>query len=248
VGFRIFTAAERPDLDELAEGLTGAVWPEYNTHGDVLNLYWDRLDEVFPEFQFVLVDEEADEVVAQAHALPCRWDKTADGLPAGIDGAVEQGFELHDRDGRPNALSALAVEILPDWQGRGLSETIIEAMRAIARRRRLRAVIAPVRPTWKERYPLTPIERFATWTREDGLPFDPWMRVHARLGGEIVKPEPRSLRITATVGEWEGWTGMRFPESGEYVFPRGLAPLTVDVEADLGSYWEPNVWMAHQTR
>ena len=21
-----------------------------------------------------------------------------------------------------------------------------------------------------------------------------------------------------------------------------LAPLTVDVEADLGSYWEPNLW------
>jgi GNAT superfamily N-acetyltransferase len=186
--------------------------------------------------------------VAQGHTIPCRWDGTPDGLPAGIDGVLEQGIELARLEQRPNTLSALAIEILPDWQGRGLSETMIEAMAAIARKHRLRKLIAPVRPTWKERYPLTPIDRFAAWTREDGLPFDPWMRVHARLGGEIVKPEPRSLRITAPVADWEEWTGMRFPESGEYVFPRGLAPLTIDIGADVGSYWEPNVWMAHEMR
>ena len=38
---------------------------------------------------------------------------------------------------------------------------------------------------------------------------------------------------------------MEFPESGEYVFPEGLAPLHVDRAADLGQYWEPNVWMVH---
>jgi GNAT superfamily N-acetyltransferase len=248
VGFRIFTAAERPDLNADADEFTHAVWPEYNLHGDVMGRYWGRLDEAFSEFQFVLLDEEAEAVVAQGHTIPCRWDGTADGLPAGIDGVIEHGFDLLDRGERSNALSALGVEIMPDWQGRGLSETMIEGMRAIARRHRLRTLIAPVRPTWKERYPLTPIERYAAWRREDGLPFDPWMRVHARLGAEVVKPEPRSLRITASVEEWEGWTGMRFPETGDYVFPHGLAPLSVDLETDVGTYWEPNVWMAHRPR
>lgn len=37
------------------------------------------------------------------------------------------------------------------------------------------------------------------------------------------------------------------PESGQYVFPGGLALLTVSREDDLGSYWEPNVWMEHAT-
>jgi hypothetical protein len=87
-----------------------------------------------------------------------------------------------------------------------------------------------VRPNWKERYPLIPIERYASWVREDGLPFDPWMRVHARLGAEILRPEPESLRIVGAVAEWEEWTGMAFPESGEYVVPHGLAPLRVDRE------------------
>jgi hypothetical protein len=114
----------------------------------------------------------------------------------------------------------------------------------IARRHGLGALVAPVRPNWKERYPLIPIDRYAYWTRDDGLPFDPWMRVHARLGGEILKPEPRSLHITGSVEKWESWTGIEFPEDGEYTFPQGLAPLSV--RDGRGEYWEPNVWTLHR--
>jgi hypothetical protein len=71
------------------------------------------------------------------------------------------------------------------------------------------------------------------------------MRVHERLGARTGPSLPRSLLITGTVEEWQLWTGMVFPESGEYVFPEGLSTLAVDREADLGTYWEPNVWMIH---
>jgi hypothetical protein len=57
-------------------------------------------------------------------------------------------------------------------QGGGLSRLALEAMSDIAREHDLEALIAPVRPSWKERYPLTPIERYATWRRDDGLLFD----------------------------------------------------------------------------
>jgi hypothetical protein len=43
--------------------------------------------------------------------------------------------------------------------------------------------------------------------------------------------------------DWENWTQMAFPDDGEYVFPGGLAPLSV--HGQTGSYWEPNVWMQH---
>ena len=87
-------------------------------------------------------------------------------------------------------------------QGRGLSRLALRAMTAIARAHGLGALIAPVRPNWKERYPLAPIDR-CSWRRPDGLLFDPWLQVHERLGAVVLKPEPHSLRITGTVGEWE---------------------------------------------
>jgi hypothetical protein len=236
----VASAAERPDLLERAWERTRDVIPEYNNHGDVLNRYWGRLTEELPEFQFQLVDGA--EPVARARSIPLRWDGTVGDLPAGIDGAIARGFEEEGA----NVLCALLIAVPRSEQSRGVSRIALEGMVGIARAHGFPDLIAPVRPSWKERYPLTPIERYAAWRRDDGLPFDPWMRVHARMGAEILQPESESLRITGTVAEWESWTEMAFPESGEYVFPHGLAPLTIDREANRGSYWEPNVWMRHR--
>jgi GNAT superfamily N-acetyltransferase len=234
------TVADRPEISERAWERTRDVMPEYNNHGDVLNRYWGRLTEEQPEFQFHLVAADG-EILARARSVAVRWDGTVDDLPAGIDGAIARGFD----EGGANVLCALVIMVPRDLQGRGVSAVAVRAMAGLARKHGLAALIAPVRPSWKERYPLVPIERYASWRRDDGLLFDPWMRVHERLGATILKPEPHSLRITGTVAEWEGWTAMAFPESGEYWFPHGLATVDINREREDGGYWEPNVWMRH---
>jgi hypothetical protein len=240
MGLAVASAAERPELIEPAWERMRDVLPEYNNHGDVLNVYWGRLLDEVPEFQFHVVD--GDEPVARARSIPIRWGGTVEDLPPGIDGAIARGFD----EGGANVLCALLIAVAGSSQGAGVSRFALEGMLAIARAHGLDSLVAPVRPSWKERYPLAPIDRYATWRRADGLLLDPWMRVHERLGAEILKPEPHSLRITGTVAEWESWTSIAFPESGEYVFPHGLAPVTIDRDADRGSYWEPNVWMLHR--
>jgi hypothetical protein len=52
--------------------------------------------------------------------------------------------------------------------------------------------------------------------------------------------------MTGMVREWEGWTGMVFPSTGEYVIPRGLSSLHIDRDEDRGRYAEPNVWVRHR--
>ena len=126
-----------------------------------------------------------------------------------------------------------------------MAAEILRAMRTLAERHRFEHLVAPVRPSWKERYPLTPIERYVRWRREDGQLLDPWMRVHERMGARVGAPLPESLLITGSLADWETWTGMAFPESGAYVFPEGLATVSIDRDADRGVYWEPNVWMIH---
>jgi len=242
--FTFHTAAERPDLWE--RGIDSAsVWPEYNMHGDVLNEWWGHLDEDLPEFQFVLYDAEQDEVVAEGHTGPLWWDGSDESLPDGIDAVISQLFAQPKATVPVNTLCALAAEIPREGRRRGLAVELLNGMRQIAQRQRLTHLVAPVRPSLKERYPLTPIERYCRWRGEDGQLFDPWMRVHERLGARVSAPLPRSLRITGTVDEWETWTAMAFPETGDYVFPEGLATLHIDSSGNLGSYWEPNVWMVH---
>jgi GNAT superfamily N-acetyltransferase len=237
--------SDRPELWDDTEALSLAVWPEYNLHGPILGSYWSRLIDDFPEYQFVLFDDDQEEVLAEGHTLPCPWDGTPDGLGDGIDAMTVAAFEAAAAGRAPTALCAMAAEINPRFQGRGLADQMLEAMSQIARKAGLTSLIAPVRPSYKDRYPITPIERYVAWTRDNGEPFDPWIRVHTRRGGQIVKPIPQSLLITGSVGEWEQWTEMKFPESGEYTFPAGLAPVHIDRDQDLGTYWEPNVWIVH---
>ena len=102
-------------------------------------------------------------------------------------------------------------------------------MRAIAAAHGFGGVIVPLRPVLKDRYPLTPIERYIRWQRPDQSPFDPWIRVHTGLGGSILKAAPRSLKITGSVSEWESWTQMAFPETDNYVIPQGLSTVSITV-------------------
>jgi hypothetical protein len=54
------------------------------------------------------------------------------------------------------------------------------------------------------------------------------------------------MQITGTVAQWEAWTGLSMPDSGDYVVPGALVPITVDQPRDEGRYVEPNVWMHHR--
>lgn len=231
--------ADRPDLLELRyERLSRQTFPEYMHHNEPGRLYWDRLYRDFPEFQVALLD--GDELVAEAHAVPTPWDGTVDGLPAGWDDGFVRGMTSTDA---ATALMALAISVLPGRQGQGLSERMIETFRDNARAAGLAHVLAPVRPTWKSRYPLIPIEEYLTWRREDGAHFDPWLRIHERVGGEILAAAPISMEMEWPVADWEEWTEMRFPADGEYVFPGALATLVV--RDGIGRHVEPNVWVGH---
>jgi GNAT superfamily N-acetyltransferase len=234
------TADERPDLWEGARRLFQDVWPEYNNHGNETGQLFGALVPRYDRHQVLLYDREIERAVARGRTIPFRWDGSLGDLPTGMDALGRRALE---DPAQPTSLSALAAEVDHEHQGRGLSRLVIQAMGECARSGGLAPLVAPVRPNWKDRYPLTPIDRYAQWKREDGLPFDPWMRVHTRLGATVLRPEARSLRIEAPVSEWQAWTGMEFPEDGTYVFPLGLAPLTV--RNGTGSYWEPNVWMLH---
>ena len=47
------------------------------------------------------------------------------------------------------------------------------------------------------------------------------------------------MRITGDIAEWEQWTGMAFPASGDYWFPGGLDTVTIDRDSGSGTFWEP---------
>jgi hypothetical protein len=152
----------------------------------------------------------------------------------------------HEAGQPPIIASGLSVTVAPAWRGQHVSRVALEAMADLTRRHHLRRLIVPVRPVWKARYPITPMAEFARWRNEEGLPLDPWLRTHARLGAQIVAICDRSMTYGGSVAQWEEWGGLPLPASGDYVLPGLLSLLHIDRDTDLGVSIEPNVWMEHR--
>jgi GNAT superfamily N-acetyltransferase len=237
---KVVRYADHPELRAIRfEVLSRPTFPHYMNENVPGNKYWGRLYEDFPDFQLALLD--GDELVAELHSVPTAWDGTEDDLPSGWDEAFLRAFE----SGRePDVLCALAISVRPERQSEGLATRMLGEMRRAAASGGLRELIAPVRPTLKSVYPLIPIERYMEWRREDGTSFDPWIRVHERMGAEIIGPAPESMTIEGTVAEWQEWTEMQFPEDGEHLVPGMLAPLSI--RDGVGRHIEPNVWLRHR--
>jgi hypothetical protein len=87
-----------------------------------------------------------------------------------------------------------------DRRSTGLSSLMVRSLRDAAARHHLAALYAPVAPSCKSDYPLIDMQDYISWTLPDGnSPFDPWLRVHWKLGGRVLHVCPRSMVITGTV-------------------------------------------------
>ncbi len=235
-------ASETEHFVDKADDVSNPSWPEFMMHDTVANSNWYPMHEKFPEFQFALVQKETGKWIAVGNSIPVHFEGSLEDLPdTGWDWAVRTGIA---REKPATLLCALAIQILPDFRGGGLSTVMIQLMREIGKANGLDKLVAPVRPNKKCDYPLIPMELYIEWTKDD-KPFDPWLRVHLRLGARILKVCPEAMDISGTIESWENWTGLHFQSSGDYIVPGALSPVKIDVDNDLGVYIEANVWMLH---
>ncbi len=251
VPIRVVNLQERPDLeggfwsDEFARS-----WPAFMFHDPTASLYFGAEHFAhYRAFALVAFDEAApDTVIARAASVPFAFGGPGRGaLPAGGWDEVLR-WAHRDRMLRTplNAVSALEITLRPDRKGQALAGLMVRALRDNARAQGFDTLYAPVRPNQKHLEPLVPMWSYVARTQaEDGLPFDPWLRVHVRLGGQVLGVAPCSMTISAALQTWRSWTGLPFDTSGDVIVPGALVPVHVSVEQDHAVYVEPNVWVRH---
>ena len=238
----ISVLADRPDLADAMWDMPNS-WPEFMRHDPIGGLYYGNVETRFADFVLVARDDTG-EVVACAHSIP--FVREGADLPDnGWDHVIRNGLLANLRGATPDAVSAVEIAVRPDRQGTGLSHTMLMALRDNAARHGFAELLAPVRPNGKTDVH-EPTSTYAVRVRDDGLPLDPWLRVHLRAGGRIEKVARRSMVIPGTVEEWREWTGLPFDQSGPVVVPRALAPVHCDLEQGVATYVEPNVWVVHR--
>jgi len=241
LNYDVTTFDRHPGLKDKLEELSQQAWPEFLRHGD--DYHWGELFGRFGSFQLLFIS--GDDLVGAGHTVPLYWDKGIDSLPDTIDEIIVSAIKCQKLERPPNTLAALAVMVSSLHRRQGLSTKILNEMKRLASENEMDSLIAPVRPTFKSRYPDTPFDQYVTLKREDGSPADPWVRVHWKLGATVLKTAPRTLTVEGTIEEWESWTGMRFPSSGEYEVDGALQPVIIDHTCNVGRYEDPNLWMLH---
>jgi len=220
-------------------------WDAFTEQDPIFVKYWEAMVATFPQYTLYLCDDE-DVLLASATAVPFFWGDSLEKLPdEGWRWVVQNAVEQHQRGIKANLVSALGIHVSPAYRGQGLSRLALDTMRNAAKKRGFAHLVAPVRPSQKHLYPLIPMAEYITWTRDDGLSFDAWIRTHQRLGARITMPCSNSMMVSGTVAQWRKWTGIEFPGSGAHIIPGALSPVEIDLEQNQGMYVEANVWMLH---
>jgi GNAT superfamily N-acetyltransferase len=248
VTIHIASIADQPDLARMVWDFDG-LWEPFMLEDPIADFYYSRATSEYAAFAMVAVDSEAPErPVARSFSVPFSMGEEI-GRPRlpddGWDGVIRWAFLDGVRGRTPTHVSALEIAIRPDLRGTGLASVMLSAMRENVRKLGFAELVAPVRPSRKSDAPRTPMEEYARRTREDGLPVDPWLRVHARAGATIVGVCPRAMTISGTLAQWREWTGLPFDATGDVVVPGALVPVHCSVEHDHAVYVEPGVWLRH---
>ncbi|MFJ5722147.1 N-acetyltransferase [Streptomyces sp. NPDC093149] len=243
----ITTLAARPELAGAAGRMPDS-WPGFVLEDLVGWANYPRIAVDFPEYVLVATDEDG-AVVARAYSVPFALHAPGrEGLPeGGWDQVLLWAFSDLRHGRTPDTVSAIEIAVANGRQGEGISARMVAAMRENAGRLGFADLVAPVRPSAKHLDVSAPMEEYARRTRaEDGLPYDPWLRVHVRAGGVIEAVAPVSMTVSGSLARWRSWTGLPFAEDGPVEVPGALVPVQCSVAHGYAVYVEPNVWVRHR--
>jgi len=242
--YHLRTVAQSPALMTRMEQTHAQSWPAFFAGDAVQSQYWQKIYALFPDFQFAWL--QADLIALAGNMVPLFWNGNASTLPSGWDAALKQAVLDQERGLAANTVCVLAGVVNAALQGRNLSYLLIASMARIANRLGFEHLIVPVRPTLKPRFADMSLSDYAELTREtDGLPLDPWLRVHRRLGGKILAFSDCSQRVEGSLAQWQEWTGIVFTQSGDYRVDGALQPVRIDIAQDRGIYHDQSIWIEH---
>jgi hypothetical protein len=107
----VLTLAERPDLVDAMWDMP-TTWPPFMLEDPVADVWFERLPEVFGEYQLVALDVDG-RVAGKVNSLPFAWSGRDDDLPARAwDAILERGFAEQACGIRPTAVSLLEARVV----------------------------------------------------------------------------------------------------------------------------------------
>jgi len=239
---KLLTTTELIKNKDQIDELTSSYYPEFILHDQITTTYWDKIYDLYPQFQLAYSKDH--KIIAVGNSVPLNIENYNNFNIDGWDWALEQSIFQYNNQIKPNVLVGLSVVIDNEHQGKGKSKVVLSDFKKIAIQSGFDRVIIPIRPINKHLYPLMNLEDYIN-QRINGLHIDPWIRTHENLGGKIICICKNAMNISGTIKEWEDWSGIKLLNDGKYHIQGSLAPLEVDIAKNYCIYNEPNIWIEY---
>lgn len=235
-------------LGQETSALTRVLWPNYLIEDSDIpepSLKFEmperEMNRRFPVWGIRRASDR--KLAAYANGVLLHCDPSVEKLPeTGWRHAIDAVFSKTP----PNCLCLLVANVDPEQRNLGLSVPLLDMAKQVTKKLGFSQMIGPVRPIRKSEFPDLSMSDYVSRLTGEGESFDPWVREHVRAGAAILNICSESVLVRATLAKWRQWIKLPLTESGEYELPGGLAPLVVDVAANVGVYREPNVWVRYQ--
>ncbi len=210
----------------------------------IIEKYWNRLENYFPEFQIYLISSFGD-LIGFMNTIPFQFKGSLNTLPEdGWDWMFRKGISDFENKEPPNYLGGLQVIVRKEYQKLGYSKEILNYVKDTVNSSDLRKIVIPIRPTKKHFFPNMSMKAYLN-LKEDEQPYDPWLRTHLVGGAEIIKVCNSSMSITGDIEFWKGILKEDILKSRDYLLEGALSPIKIDLEKGIGEYTEPNIWIKY---
>jgi hypothetical protein len=201
----------------------------------------------------LIVGQEPDRGDLFAHGITTQiyWTGNPAHLPRGWHGAVRRSYEhAFVEKVSPNTLVGLFINVEPGHRSEGWGGHIALEMKNLASRLGLTYIVFPLRlPTrYQREYVRMPVDQFAKLTRADGQSLDHWLRLHVRLGAQIIGHCDTSHQHAMHLQDFYSQFGAeKVTATGYHLVQRGdeWFDAFVDVEREFVLINEPCIWVQH---
>lgn len=207
-----------------------------------------RRAEIFPEGQLAVW--EGERPIASISLNRFNFDGNPENLPtwdelAGSPSTYEQTFVP---DG--NAVGMMSINVSPDYQGKGLTKTIIAAVKDLKPRIGIEHVMGSFRPSQFGDYSHEkPYAHFTSYVDErnpEGMPLDAWLRALHRNGMVQLRIDDAAMVVPdVSREEFDSYRAAYTPEKWKQIAPSvwrcGETGVWI-VGEKTAAYVESNVW------
>lgn len=204
--------------------------------------------EIFPEGQIALWGADG-RPVASLSLNRFSWDGDIDKLPTWDELAGDPPTYENTYNPQGNSVGMMSINVRPDIQGGGLTQSIIESTRKITEDLGIENVMGSFRPSqfgqFSKDNPDYKFEHHVNRTDERGLPVDKWLRALHRNGMRMLRVDDGAMIVDNIKREKvEEWSRIYKPEQWVkkgHIWRCGETGFWY-VGPKMAMYAESNVW------